>query len=144
MKYQRVLAIGSAVLGIALLLAPAIRGEAKNVTLTQKWSGSVADEGLKKEVPENGCITNANKFTKLWKAWKIGEKMPKVDFKKEMVILAVTSGSSIDLSARLSDKGDLQILGIATADFGPGFRYVVGLVSRDGVKTVEGKGLPKD
>jgi hypothetical protein len=138
------LAIGSAVLGVALLLAPTIRGEAKNVTLTQKWSGSVADEGLQKGAPENSCITNAKKFAKLWKAWKIGDKMPKVDFKKEMLILAVTSGSRLDLSARLSDKGDLQILGIATADFGPGFRYVVGVVSRDGVKTVDGKQLPKD
>jgi hypothetical protein len=138
------LAIGSAVLGIALLLAPAIGGEAKNMTLTQKWSGSVADEGLKKEVPENDCITNANKFAKLWKAWKIGEKMPKVDFKKEMVILAVTSGSSLDLSVRLSAKGDRQILGMATSDIRPGFRYVVGVVSRDGVKTIEGKQLPKD
>jgi len=143
-KYQRGLVIGLAVLGVALLLAPAIRGEAKNVTLTQKWSGSVADEGLKKEAPENGCITNANKFAKLWKAWKIGEKMPKVDFKKEMIILVVTSGSRLDLSARLSDKGDLQILGVATSDFRPGFRYVVGVVSRDGVKTVDGKQLPND
>ena len=144
MKYPQGLAIGLAVLGVALLLAPAVRGEAKNVTLTQKWSGSVEDEGLKKEAPENGCITSAKKFEKLWKAWKIGEQMPKVDFKKEMIILAVTEGSRLDLSARLSDKGDLQILGMATADFGPGFRYVVGVVSRDGVKTVDGKQLPKD
>jgi hypothetical protein len=32
----------------------------------------------------------------------------------------------------------------ATADFGPGFRYVIATVSREGVKKVNGKDLPKE
>ena len=34
--------------------------------------------------------------------------------------------------------------GIATSDFGPGFRYVMGTVPREGVKTVNKKDLPKE
>jgi len=70
--------------------------------------------------------------------------MPKVDFTKEIVILGTTSGSRLGLSARLDDKGDLQIIGFGTADFGPGFRYVIGTVPRAGVKTVNKKELPKE
>ena len=70
--------------------------------------------------------------------------MPKVDFDKEIVIVSTTRGSQLRLSAQLEDNGNLQILGIATRDLRPGFRYVMGTVSREGVKTVNKKELPKE
>jgi hypothetical protein len=140
-KIQRGLAIGLAALAVGLLLTPSIWAEAKNVELKQKWSASIDDEALKKEMPKNGVITNAKQFEKLWKAWKIGDKMPKIDFRKNLVIVTTTVGSKLNLSARLDDKGDLKILGLATRDLRPGFRYVAGVISREGVKTVDGKEL---
>jgi hypothetical protein len=94
-------------------------------------------------MPENGVITNAKDFEKLVKAWKVAEKAPEVNFDKEIVLVAKTGGSKLTLRASLDEKGDLKALGIATADLGKGFRYVIISVPKAGVKTVNGKELPK-
>ena len=110
---------------------------------TNTWTGSVDDEKLAKAMPENGVITNARDFAKLVKAWKVAEEAPEVNFDKEIVLVAKTGGSKLTLRASLDEKGDLKALGIATADLGKGFRYVIISVPKEGVKTVNGKELPK-
>jgi hypothetical protein len=130
-----------------LLLAGVARLEepgAKEVKATQEWSGSVENEALQKEAPSDGLITDPKTFTKLWQAWKVGGKMPAVNFKKELALVATTSGSRLNTTARLTAAGDLKVLSMATLDFAPGFRYQIVLVPRDGVKTVNGKPLAKD
>jgi hypothetical protein len=131
--------VSGLVLG-ALLTAEA-RAEKKVVKLTNNWRGSLDDRKLMKGAPQ--VITNAKDFAKLWKAWKIGDKMPKVNFRKELVILATTVGSRLNLSAQLDEKGNLTTIGFGTRDIRDGFRYVMGTVPRKGVKTVNGKALPK-
>jgi hypothetical protein len=130
------------VLALVTLFVSEVRAEAKPVKLTQMWKGSVADEKLQKAAPE--FITSEKELEKLWKDWKIEDKLPKVDFTKEIVIVVTTVGSKINLSARLDDKGNLEVLGLATRDLAPGFRYVIATVSREGVKTVNKKELPKE
>ena len=110
---------------------------------TNTWMGSIDDEKLAKEMPENGVITNAKDFEKLVKAWKVAEKVPEVNFDKEIVLVAKTEGSKLRLNALLDEKGDLKALGLATRDLRPGFRYVIISVPKEGVKTVNGKELPK-
>jgi hypothetical protein len=105
--------------------------------------GSIDDEKLAKEMPENGVITNAKDFEKLVKAWKVADQVPDVDFDKEIVLVGTTEGSKLTLNAALDEKGDLKVLGLATRDLRPGFRYVIISVPREGVKTVNGKDLPK-
>jgi hypothetical protein len=70
--------------------------------------------------------------------------VPEVDFEKQLVIITMTSGSRLGLSASLDDKGNLEVLGMATSDLRPGFRYVIATVSRKAVKTVNGNELPKE
>jgi hypothetical protein len=110
---------------------------------TNTWMGSIDDEKLAKEMPDNGVVTNAKDFEKLVKGWKVADKVPDVNFDKEIVLVAKTVGSKLTLSASLDDKGDLKALGLATRDLRPGFRYVIISVPREGVKTVNGKELPK-
>ena len=90
---------------------------------TNTWRGSIDDEKLAKEMPENGVITNAKDFEKLVKAWKVAEKVPEVNFDKEIVLVARTAGSKLTLKASLDEKGDRKALGLATRDLRPGFRY---------------------
>jgi hypothetical protein len=118
------------------------RAQKKALKFTQEWQGSVEDEAQLKDAPQ--VITSAKALEKLWKAWKIEGKVPKVDFTKEVVVVGTTRGSKIKLNAILDDKGNLEVLGLATRDLRPGFRYVMGTVSRDGVKTVNKKELPKE
>jgi hypothetical protein len=136
------LLVCAALTGVVLLgVASQGSAEAKKVEITKQWSGSVQDENLMK--PE--CITSAKALEAVWKAWKIKEDMPKVDFDKNMVVAVYSVGSKLKMAgAKLDDKGNLEVLGFGTRDIGPGFRYVLGVVSRDGVKTVNKKDLPKE
>ena len=112
----------------------------KKVEITKKWSGSVENEKAIK--PE--CITSAKGLEAVWKAWKVDGDVPKVDFSKDMVVGVYSVGSKLNMAgATLDDNGDLTVLGVGTRDIRPGFRYVLGVVSREGVKTVNKKDLPK-
>jgi hypothetical protein len=126
---------------VAVVVSDA-RAEKKAVKLEKEWKGSVDNEGLATNAP--AVIVDAKALEKLWKAWQIEEKVPAVDFKKELIIITTTSGSKLRLSAGIDDKGNLEVLGMATRDLRPGFRYVIATVSREGVKTVNGKKLPKE
>ena len=105
--------------------------------------GSVEDEALKKEAPESSVIVSAKAWEKLAKAWGIKEPA-KVDFEKEFLIVATSVGSKLSVNGKLDAKGDLKVIGFGTRDLRPGFRYAVKSVSREGVKTVNGKDLPKE
>jgi hypothetical protein len=122
-------------------VAPPAAAQKKKVEITQKWSGSVADEKAIK--PE--CITSAKGLEAVWKAWKIAGDVPKVDFTKAIVVAVYSGGSKLNMAgANLDNNGDLTVLSLGTRDIRPGFRYVLGVVSREGVKTVNKKELPKE
>jgi hypothetical protein len=128
---------------VMFLVAGAAAADPMPLKPTNTWTGSVDDEKLAKEMPENGVITSAKDFEKLVKAWKVAEKVPEVDFDKEIVLVAKTVGSTVTLSAVLDGKGNLKTGGFASNDLRPGFRYVIISVPKEGVKTVNGKELPK-
>src|SRR5262249_25599955 len=110
---------------------------------TNTWMGLVDDEKLAREMPEDGVITNARDFAKLVKAWKVAEEAPEVNFDKEVVLVARTKGSRLTRKASWDEKGDLKAFGLATRDLRKGFRYAIISVPKEGVKTVNGKELPK-
>ncbi len=105
--------------------------------------GSVEDEALKKEMPESGVIVSQKGWEKLAKAWGI-KNAPKVNFEKELLVVATSVGSRLNVNGKVNDKGDLMVLGFGTRDLRPGFRYAIKSVSKEGVKTVGGKPLPKE
>src|SRR5262249_18151183 len=131
------------ILALFGLLAPAARADKKQIKPTREWPGCVADQDVRQKAPE--CITTAKELKKLWEAWKIAGKLPAVDFTREIVVVVTSTGSRLKLAgARLDEKGNLEVLGLGTRDERPGFRFVLATVSREGVKTVNGKALPKD
>jgi hypothetical protein len=128
--------------GVAVaVVAPEAAAQKKKVEITKKWSGSVEDEKAIK--PE--CIVSAKGLEDVWKAWKIEGDVPKVDFAKDIVVAVYSVGSKLNMAgANVDDSGDLTVLGFGTRDLRPGFRYVLGVVSKEGVKTVNKKSLPKE
>ncbi len=139
MSFRRILMIVMALLLATVLPLHAGPAKGKPMKPLQQWSGSVDDLSLMKGMPE--FIISAEELEKLWQAWKVSGPVPQVDFSKELVLVATTRGSILRFAATLDDKGNLQVGGIATRDLRPGFRYVIAVVSREEVKTVNGKGL---
>jgi hypothetical protein len=115
------------------VLASVALAEKVKVKPVKEWKGSV--EGVRLEDNTPRALTNQKDLEKLWKDWKLPGKAPAMDFDKELVVVATGDGSKLSLSLTLDDKGNLQVLGLATRDLAEGFRYVIA--------TVDGKTLPK-
>jgi hypothetical protein len=121
------------------LVSTANAQDKKPLETLKEWRGDNPNEGLAKDSPK--FITNAKDLEKLWKAWDIKEKVPEIDFAKEILLVETTRGSRLNLKATLDEKRDLQPLGLATRDLRPGFRYVMITVNKAGVKTIAGKAI---
>ncbi|MEJ2673248.1 MAG: hypothetical protein P8168_13820 [Deltaproteobacteria bacterium] len=105
----------------------------------QQWSGAVADLSLRKAAPQ--VILTEKSLENLWQVWQVPGSVPEVDFSRALVVVQTTRGSKLRLAATLEENGNLQVLGLATRDLRPGFRYVIAVLSRKGVKTINGHGL---
>ena len=138
---NRLLVFAFAVAVLASAMPSEAMAQKKKVEITKKWNGSVEnDKAIQPEV-----ITSAKGLEAAWKAWKAAGDVPKVDFDKNIIVAAYSVGSRLTITgAQLDDTGNLQVLAISSADFGTGFRYVIGVVSKEGVKTVNKKELPKE
>lgn len=139
MGYKRIILVALALVLAAGFPVQAAKAKGKRVKPVQQWSGSVADVSLMAGAPK--VILTQAELDKLWQAWKVEGPAPKVDFAKDLVLVLTTRGSILRFGATLSDKGDLKVMGMATKDLRPGFRYIIAQVSREGVKTVNGKEL---
>lgn len=125
--------------GVAIIAPSSALAQKKKVEITKTWKGSVDDEKAKK--PE--AVTSAKGLEAIWKEWKVKGDVPTVDFAKNLVVGVYSVGSGLNIAgATLDDKGNLNVIGFGTSDIRPGFRYVLGVVSKDGVKTVNKKPLP--
>jgi hypothetical protein len=131
--------IALALAALAALAGPASAQRPKPIKPTQTWRGSIDDLALLSEAPKGERVADAKAFEKLWNAWKVGAKLPEVDFSKSAVFVTTTRGSRLSHGATLDDKGNLRVGAIATRDLRPGFRYSIILVPLAGVKTINGK-----
>ena len=99
------------------------RADVKPLKLTKEVKGSVADETKQSAAPD--CVVSEKGLKKLWDEWKIAGKPPEVNFDKEIVLVTISGGSQLSLSANLDAKGNVVVLGVGTFDIAPGFRYVL-------------------
>lgn len=138
-------------LGLQVLPVPAGTKELKG---QQSWDGTIADAKLLKDAPANGkalqgaagFVTDQAAWAKLWKAWRGEQKVPTVDFTKDLVLVFTLGGPNKISSPtlRLNDQGDLKADAAATLIGGDGFCYKFVVISRAGIKTINGTALKKD
>ena len=81
-------------------------------------------------------------YKEMWKAWR-DDKPPKVDFSKELVLVSKCGGPNIpSVAVTLEKDSNMRWGGLCTEIGGRGFGYWIGIVSRDGVKKLNGKDMP--
>ncbi len=109
---------------------------------TGMWSGKMKDESLRKLAPKSGFIADAETWKKLWTAWRPDEELPKADFAKELIMVGTVPGPNlVRMRPTIDDSGNVRFTVAGTEIAGPGFGYRLIAISRDGVKTVNGKAL---
>jgi hypothetical protein len=125
------------------------RGAGVAMKVLKEWrpmSNDAKDNDAWRKAPEGGVVAGPKEWAALWKAWYGDEDVPEVDFDKEILLVVAGAGPNIvrvgDLV--LSDKGDLKFACTITERGGDGFVGIILKVSREGVKTVNGKEMPKE
>jgi hypothetical protein len=134
--------VAVALSALTLFPVPVAAEEPKPAKPTVELSGSIEDESLQKAMPASGVIVSQKGYDALAKAWGIKDA-PKVDFTKEILVVGTWKGSVFSIKTMVKD-GDLTVSGFGTKDLRPGFRWKVQSISREGIKTVQGKDLPKE
>jgi hypothetical protein len=139
MNRATVVVVACAILAVAVLPLSA----ADKAKAPRSWSGIINDEGLRKMAPNQesgarGYVTDAKAWAKLWKAWRGDETVPKVDFAKELVVVATVDGPNRPFPVRLplvaDDNGDLSFLVGTTKVAGRGFGYYMAVGPRKDAK----------
>jgi hypothetical protein len=111
----------------------------QRVEVVQRWAGSVDDVEKMKLALDDRVIADAKTWESLREAWKLGDETKGVDFARQLVLVGTTRGSRIGGEPILGDKGDLSIAFVSTRDLRPGFRYLIFVVPREGITSVNGK-----
>jgi hypothetical protein len=111
----------------------------------REWVEVINDEKLSKESPKDGIIVDAKAFEKLWKAWRKDEKVPKIDFDKNLVVITLSLGgpNKPGCTATLYKDGNLKIEAMSTLIGGDAFGYSIGVYPKAGIKKVNDKDVPK-
>jgi hypothetical protein len=105
--------------------------------------GTIANPAKADAAPPNRLITNAKDWAGLQLAWGIKDP-PKVDFTREMLVVATTNNDKLVIETDVDKAGDLHIRALDNGvETGGGFRYRIKAIDKAGIKTVEGVPLAK-
>ena len=95
------------------------------------------------QAPVRGFVSDADAWKELREVWKIDDGTLEIDFDRQFVLVAITHGSLVSITLERDSHGNLKVETPSTADLRTdGFRYFVAVVSREGVKSVNGEELP--
>lgn len=140
--------ITAVTVGLMLL---ATTGDAANaqeaLKPVQHWGGLIKESGKKSAAPKSkaswqGYLSNQDALEKLFDAWGLKEKPPKIDFKKQIVFVQTCSGPNLPRAFfTLDAAGELKADNEHTLKGGPGFGYSIDVLDRAGIKSYQGKPL---
>jgi len=127
-------------LALCLMLTASTALAKDEVTATQKRTGKVADSALLSKRPPSGVVTDQDNWKSLWAAWRTGEEILKVDFQNQIVLVATAEGPNVVLTStlNLTPSGDLRYEVASTKKAGPGFGYVLLVIPKNRIVSVNG------
>ena len=128
--------------------APAHNSEPEVLPILEKWSGNYPVAYLDR-LPKGqrssrvGYLGNAKKFAEVWQAFKPGEKLPKVDFRKHLVVFSrnVDFYNRISIAKITLKDGTAEVISIETRSAMPiddKVAMAMAVLPRIGVKFVGG------
>lgn len=119
-----------------------IENRENGVKFLSAWKGEVPLE-RRTAAPTSGYVSRQQEWEKLWNAFRGTEEIPKIDFEKQLILVAVNGDPNpIRICTKLDDQGDLKLsygstlIGFTHPRTGA---YQFALINRAGIKTVRGK-----
>ena len=106
------------------------------------YSGKNKNDALRTFAPKNRIVTDRASWQNLWAAWQPSKQLPNVDFSKNMVLVETAGGpNNLFTNTIFLKNGDLKYEVASTRMAGPGFGFVLLVVPRAGVVSVNGRAL---
>ena len=102
---------------------------------SQTWSGRIP---LNIQPPFQSSLARQEDFNRVWAQCQVKGTVPKVDFKKHLVLLAVARGSVVKFANLSLDDGNLKTSVVVTPDIPNHMTCAIALVGRAGVVRVNG------
>jgi uncharacterized protein (TIGR03067 family) len=123
------------------------KGEAKPVAIQRSWEGILNNRNLLKESPPEGFVVDAKSWEIMWKSWRGKERMPEIDFEKQIALVLTVPGAN-KISApelRVDRAGNLKVpLPVSTLLPDDGrIGYKIVLINRQGIQSVNGRPVAK-
>jgi len=126
-------------LGCLLFLSVSpVQAAAREIKPLKQWRGRI-ERFIPYSNPVGDYLANQAKLDQLWTDWQIPGKSPQVDFKTGLVLVRTCNCSLISIAPLLSEQGDLHIQVTMTKDLRDDTAYVLVLIPRQGIRTIEGK-----
>jgi len=127
--------------GLAFLSESLYAVGGREIKPLKQWSGRL-ERSLWRNHPAKNVLTSQAELDKLWAAWRLPQDKPAVDFQTQLLLVATCTCSIISVSSRLDDAGNLTLGVTITKDLAEDAAYIIALLPRQGIRTVEGKPLP--
>lgn len=112
-----------------------------DVEKLREYTGKISNTFLQQKRPKNGVISNQKDWESLWKTWRPNRALEPVDFATQMVIVETTNGPNTLLPGGLflSSRGDLKFELSKSRKTGDGFGYLLMVVTKKGIVSVNGR-----
>lgn len=111
----------------------------KNVELLRQWRGKISPEN-KHQFP--AWVGDQETLETVWARLEVQEPLPRIDFSKQLLLIGVVrSGLVMFKQPVLDDEGDLKRNIVATPDAPPFRSYAVGVIAREGIRSIDGERL---
>lgn len=109
----------------------------------RRFSGKNAQMALRKIAPANRAVINDEQWNNLWLGWQTDEPKPEIDFEKFVVLVETVDGPNnmFTNTLKLDGTGNLKYEVASTRMAGPGFAYLMLVVPREGIQSVNGRPL---
>ncbi len=150
MRAFRVSVLVGVMIATITLIAPRFAAaEDGNVKILAEWkvqSRRTEDNDLWRAMPSSGFIAGSMAWAELWTAWNGEKELPEIDFEQELILVAGGPGPNFIkiFTLELDEAGDLKFVWSITQRGGDGFVATLWKIKREGIKSVNGKELPKE
>ena len=139
MKNQLIIVVSALIfIGCSWVIAGTTNGFPRKVLVKKEWRGQT---GLNHGIKSFGVISDFNSVKQLWDRWKVNGNPPLLDFKKDLIIYLDVRSSGVDWSPTVDAMGNLDLHGAADPDHPPCVSFVIGVIDRDGIRTLNNSNI---
>lgn len=112
-----------------------VQAAPKPVKVLQTWTGRVP---LVVQPPLQSSVASAAQLQQIWALCQVKGDVPKIDFDKRLVLLAVRRGTTVRFKSLMIDGGNLTTNVVVTPDMPSHMTCTLALVDRAGTTKVNG------